>query len=59
MTAADQRRALEGLSRSYRKLITGAKPPPPPEQGERPEPTLERPALPSPASPGSTAAPPG
>lgn len=59
MTAADQRRALERLSQSYRKLLAGAKPPPPPEQGERPAPTPEAPALPPPASPGSTAAPQG
>lgn len=59
MSAADERKALERLSQSWRKLVAGAQAPPPPPPPEQASPPTETPVLPSPAAPGASSTPPG
>lgn len=59
MPAIDERKALERLSLSYRKLITGAQTPPPATPPETTPATGETPVLPAQAGPGAPSTPSG
>lgn len=59
MPAIDERKALERLSLSYRKLIAGAKAPPPAAPPERASPPVETPVRSPQAGPGAPSTPPG
>jgi hypothetical protein len=52
MTAIDERKALERLSLSWRKLIGGPKAPPPAAPPGGASPPAETPVLPAQAGPG-------
>jgi hypothetical protein len=57
MSAIDERKALERLSLSYRKLIVGAKASPPATPPETTPATTETPVLPAQAAPGVPSSP--
>jgi len=59
MSVLDERKALERLSLSYRKLTARPQPPPPPAPAEETMPPRETPALSPPASPETLSAPQG
>jgi hypothetical protein len=59
MTALDERKALERLSISWRKLIGGPKPPPPVAPPETVQAPTEIPVLPAQAGPGAPSTPAG
>ena len=59
MTAIDQRKALDRLSLSYRKLITGAQSPPPPTPPETTPAASETSVLPAQAASGAPSRPAG
>jgi len=59
MTAIAERKALERLSQSWRKLIAGAKSPPSAAPPEQASPATETPVLPPAGGPGAPSTPAG
>lgn len=57
MSAIAERKALEGVSRAWRKLVAGAKASPPAAPPEGAPPTPETPVLPALAGPGGPSPP--